>query len=173
MRTIKIPTLVAAALAVTIFSLHAIPNQVGGVGFINFAGMRFENFAEQAETWKPGAKLPGKWENWQDPKNQDSGITVFRLNLTADVFGIRASQVKAQIKNGQVLRFEVVFDKRSTKSASLVNQLATNIGSFTGDRGGADSKSFNHKKINIQLRDDPDGRVVVTISPKATAVVER
>lgn len=173
MKTIKIPTLVATALTVTIFSLHAIPNQVGGVGFINFAGMRFENFAEQAETWKPGAKLPGKWENWKDPKNQDSGILVYRLSLTADVFGIRASQVKAQIKNDRVLRFEIVFDQPSAKSASLVNQLATNIGTFTGDSGGEDSKSFNHKKINIRLRDDPDGRVVVTISPKATAVVKR
>lgn len=172
MKTIKIPTLVAAAFAVTIFSLHAIPNQVG-FGFLNFAGMSFENFAEQTTTWKPGTKLPGKWENWKDPKSQDSGIIVYRLSLTADVFGIRASQVTAQIKDDQVLQFDVVFDKNSTKSASLVNQLTTNIGSFTGDTGGADTKSFYHKKIHIQLREDSDGRVVVTISPKAAAVVER
>lgn len=171
MKTVKIPTLVAVAFAATISSLHAIPNQVGG--FVNFVGMRFEEVAAGEKIWKPRAELPGDWEILRDPKIKDDTLVVFRLNMVADVFGIRASQVTAHIKNDQVLRFDVVFDKNSAKSASLTNQLATNIGSFTGASGGADSKSFDHKKINIQLREDSDGRVVVTISPKAAAVVKR
>jgi len=171
MKTAKTPTLVAATFAATILSLHAIPNQVGG--FINVVGMRFEEVAAGEKIWKPRAELPGDWEILRDPKIKDDTLVVFRLNLVADVFGVRASQVTAKIKDNQVLRFDVVFDKNSTTSASLVNQLTTNIGSFTGQSGGADSKSFSHKKINIQLREDSDGRVVVTISPKAAAVAKR
>ena len=164
----------AMAIAMTALNLQAIPNQVGGVGgFVNIAGMRFENFAGQAATWKPNAKLLGKWEDWKDPSIKDTSIMVYRLNLTADIFGIRASQVTAQVKDEQILSFEAVFDKSASKSASLTEQLATNIQSFTGAKGDADKKKFTHEKIDIQLKDGENGSVVVTFRPKDAAVAVR
>jgi len=165
------PLLLGLVLALSVLNLQAIPNRIGG--FVNPAGMRFENFAGQAKVWKANAKLPGKWEDWKDPGIQDSGILIYRLGLSADVFGIRASQVTVQIKDDKILKFNVVFDKNSVRSASLIDQLATNIQSFTGDSGGKDKKSFVHEKVNIQLKDGEDGSVVVTFSPKAAAVVVR
>ncbi len=171
MKKIETPLLLGFVLALSTLSLQAIPNQIGG--FVNPAGMRFENFAGQAKVWKANAKLPGKWEDWKDPRIQDSGILIYRLGLSADVFGIRASQVTVQIKDDKILKFNVVFDKSSVRSASLFDQLVINIQSFTGDNGGKDKKSFVHEKVNIQLKDGEDGSVVVTFSPKAAAVAVR
>jgi hypothetical protein len=171
MKKIETSFVIAAAFALATLTLQAIPNTVGG--FVNPAGMRFENFVGLANTWKPNAKLPGKWENWKDPKIQDSRVMLYRLGLSADVFGIRATQVTVQIKDDQILQFNVVFDKSSVKSASLVDQLKTNIKSFTGDSGGKDKKTFAHNKINIQLKDGEDGSVIVSFSPKAAAVAVR
>ena len=171
MKKIKTSFMIAMGFALTTLTLQAIPNQVGA--FINPAGMRFENFAGQARTWQANAKLPGKWENWKDPKMQDTSIIMYRLNMTADVFGIRASRITVLIKDDQIIRFDVVYEKSSNKSASLVNQLTTNIKSFTGESGDKDKKIFAHKKINIQLKDGSNGAVIVTISPRAKAVVVR
>ena len=172
MKTIETPLALALAFALTTLTLQAIPNQIN-VGFVNPAGMRFENFVGKASTWKVNAKLPGKWENWKDPKAQDTSIMIYRLGISADVFGIRASQVTVRIKDDKILQFNVVFDKSSSKSESLVNQLITNIQSFTGKSGGKDKKSFAHNKINIQLKDGSNGSLLVTFSPKATAVAVR
>ena len=175
MKKIETSLIIVAIFAVTILTLKAIPNQIGAIGggFINPAGMRFENFAGLANTWKPNAKLPGKWENWKDPKIQDTSIMIYRLSLTADVFGIRASQVTVQIRDEKILQFNVVFDKSSTKSASLIDQLTTNIRSFTGEKGDANKKLYAHNKINIQLKDGANGSIVVTFSPQAAAVAAR
>lgn len=172
MKKMKISLLAVVALTATIFSLHAIPNQIGG--FVNIVGLRFEEIAAGAKIWKPRAKLPGNWETWQDPRIKDSDIVVFRLYMTADVFGIRASRVTAQIKDNQILQFDVVFEQKSVPSKSLVEQLNTNIKIFTGEKSSdANKKSFDHKKINIQLKDGKNDTVIVTISPKAKAVVAR
>ena len=115
----------------------------------------------------------GKWEDWKDPKIQDSSVLIYRLNLTADVFGVRASQVTAQMKDDKVVRFNVVFEKSSSQSGSLIAQLKTNIQSYTGVSGSADKKSFDYKKINIQLKSASNGSVVVVFTPKASAVAVR
>ncbi len=148
--------------------LRAIPNQIGG--FIVSAGMSFENYSEKEDTWKPGAELPGKWEVWANSGDQDSGVEAYRLSLTANVFGIRASQVTALVKDDRILQFNVVFDKKPGRSASLVNQLKTNIRSFTGEKGDTEKRIFAHKNIDIQIKDGSNGSVVVTFSPNATAV---
>ncbi len=173
MKKIATSLFLVLAIHMPTWTLQAIPNQIGNVGFVNPAGMRFENFAGEAKTWKANVKLPGNWENWSDPKNQDSHILVYRLDMPADVFGIRASQVTAQLKNDKVLQFKIVFEKSSSQSASLIDQLTTNIQSFTGESGGTNKNSFRYKKINIQLKGGSNGAVVVTISPQAKAVVLR
>lgn len=174
MKKIKTSFVATMVLTLATLTLQAIPNQIGGVGgFVNVLGMRFENFAEEAKTWKPNAKLPGKWEDWKDPGIKDSSIMVYRLNMTADVFGIRASEVTAQLKDDQVIKFNIVFNKSSFKSASLIDQLTTNIRSFTGESGDAKKKSFAHKNLNIQLKDGSNGEVIVTISSKSAAVAVR
>lgn len=171
MKKIEKSLFVCLAFVLTSLTLHAIPNQIGG--FVNVAGMRFENFAGEAKTWQLNAKLPGKWEDWKDPKIQDSGILIYRLGLTADVFGIRASQITVQVKDDKIIKFDVVFDKNSSKSVSLIDQLTINIKSFTGESGGKEKKSFTHNKINIQLKDESNGSAVVTFSPLSTAVAAK
>lgn len=177
MKKIETYLILGLVFVLTSLTLHAIPNSVGGIlgngGFVNIAGIRFENFAEAEDTWKPNAKLMGKWEDWKDPKIQDSSVLIYRLNLTADVFGVRASQVTAQMKDDKVVRFNVVFEKSSSQSGSLIAQLKTNIQSYTGVSGSADKKSFDYKKINIQLKSASNGSVVVVFTPKASAVAVR
>jgi len=170
---IKIPlalVMVLVLIPLSLTLLRAIPNQIGG--FIATAGIPFENYSEKEDTWKPGAELPGKWEVRANSGDQDqgSGVEAYRLSLTANVFGIRASQVTALVKDDRILQFNVVFDKKPGRSASLVNQLKTNIRSFTGEKGDTEKGIFAHKNIDIQIKDGSNGSVVVTFSPNATAV---
>ncbi|MFK5923812.1 MAG: hypothetical protein QM496_16665 [Verrucomicrobiota bacterium] len=164
---------IALALALLPKSLQAIPNQIGGVGFVNPAGMRFENFAALTSTWKANAKLPGDWQDWQDPLNKDSHVILYRLNMHAEVFGISASQITAQVKDDKISLFKIIFEKSSKQTHNLVDQVITNIRSFTGNTSESDQESFNFKKINIRVQESANGAVIVTIRPQTTAVTSR
>lgn len=164
---------IVLALALMAQKSQAIPNQIGGVGFVNPAGMRFENFAALGKTWQAKSKLPGDWQDWQDPAVKDSGILLYRLDMRADVFGITASRVVAQIKNDQVLLFKIVFEKNSSQAKALINQVTTNVQSFTGKNSEPGQRSFSYKKINIRITETSNGAVIVIIKPQTTTVSSR
>jgi hypothetical protein len=130
-----------AAWLLTATGLFAIPQNFssGGV-FPQQAGMRFEEFAAQKEAWAAD-DLKG---HWSPPKKGEQ-----ILKDDAVVFGIAASEIKAERTGEAVKRFRVSFreDAGKRSKASLYERVTQNIRSFTGDSGradGSDRHTFRH-----------------------------
>lgn len=147
----------------------AIPSTFGG--FINPAGMRLEDFSAQEKTWKSGAHLPGKWENWHDDSVTDSGVELLRLNMSALVFGLPAKAVIVHRRNMQVEKIEVIFepDKKSGDLGKLEKILKRNAATWS-DAKDADNTVKSGAAQYVFTSNAAENRSVVTITPVKNAV---
>ncbi len=129
---------------------QAIPQTVG-TGFFGVAGVQFEQFATDPETWEAGAQIKGHWEKRGD---------ALALADSATVFGLVADEVTAERKGDQIQTIRVVFrpkEKRGGKPADLLGQVTANVRAFTGDMGTSGSSAgtvFKYKAVTITLRAD-------------------
>jgi hypothetical protein len=146
----------------------AIPNQVGGGGFFNLAGMRFEDFAARPETWNPGAKLKATWELWKSPEVTKSEIEVLRLTVSATIFGLSASEVTVERTDEQILRFHAVFrPARESTLAQLEQSLRSNLEAWS-DSAEGDQFQGGASAISLTPRAS-EGDLLVTFSAAASA----
>lgn len=164
-----IPAIAFAIAAATVFAASpppalGIPNVVTG-GFFNMAGMRFEDFAKRPQTWKQDAPLEGKWEIWNDPAITGRDIELLKLSLSAIVFGVPASEVTAQRREGQNVRFSVVFRPDSPGEASrLVQTVRTNAATWAG--GDRDDACLRAGAAEVRWEEGDDGSVTAIFTPK-------
>lgn len=149
-------------------SSDAIPNQVGGGGFFNLAGMRFEDFAAKAEAWKPGAKLKATWELWKSPEVVNSEIELLRLTVPATIFGLASSEVTVQRADEQILLFHAVFrPAQGATLAQLQQSLRTNIEAWS-DSSDGDQFRGGASAITLTTRTS-EGELLVTFSAAGAA----
>jgi hypothetical protein len=156
--------LLSGAWLVTTAASLAIPQNfsTGGV-FALRAGMRFEEFAAEKETWSSG-KLKGDWSGTEDGGEQT-------LQDEAVVFGLPAQEIKVERSSGRVGRFLVRFRSESGKAAKgrLFDRVAQNVRSFTGDSGksaGREAQSFRHQSgVLITVRNKSADQVEVEFRP--------
>lgn len=147
--------------------LRAIPNQIG-IGFINLAGMNFEDFAALADTWQPGARLKATWEPWKSPEVTDTQIELSRLTAPATIFGIPAAEVTARRVDDQPVRFDAVFQPaRGTSLVDLERTLRRNLGTWA-DEAAADHYRAGAARLVVTSRPD-SGEIVVTFTPAKSA----
>jgi hypothetical protein len=151
----------------------AIPNQIGGVGFINPAGMRLEDFAALPGTWETDAKLKGDWEMWSDPAVSDTAIELLHLKNSAVVFGVNAADVTLQRKDSRVHQFRIVFrpDQKSRDLDRLIKVLRTNAALWAD--ADADAATLQKGPVTIAITaNSREGEAVAIITAaKAVAAV--
>ncbi|MCB1237961.1 MAG: hypothetical protein KDM91_23040 [Verrucomicrobiae bacterium] len=158
---------VAAALA--------IPNQVG-VGFINLAGMRLEDFAAQPAVWERDAKLAGDWKLWRDDSVKDTAFEVLKLEQSAVVFGVDSSEVVLWRREGKLERLTVRFesDRRGNGGfETLERNVRTNLSIWadSGSSKGEGGEIFSKGAVEILLQTDAREktvRAIFTRSPRTS-----
>ena len=148
-----------AGVLLWVVSAGAIPQTITTPNiFIRSAGMNFEDFASEPDSWDAKSGLKGHWEAHGD---------TLKLTESATVFGVAADEITAQQKDGQVQSFRVVYrggTRKAGKAADLAAQVMTNVRAFTGDFGTADSgggATFKYKAVTITLSSGPGHEVVV------------
>lgn len=154
---------VAAAGFLFADSASAIPQTVSG-GFLNAAGMSFEQYVASAGPWVRGSELKGPWHS------ERKGI-VELLGLTTDatVFGIPAAQVTAERVDGVIRIFTVRFDDRKMKGAKasaggLYAQVLANISALAGEPKSVSpsgAKVFRYESSFITARKSGAREVIV------------
>ncbi len=124
----------------------ALPNVVGG--FFNVAGMRFEDFANQAKIWKVDAELAGDWKQWSDDSLSSSdNVEVLRLKQRASVFGIPANSVDLYRKDSVIKQFKVDFaDDPKTTIA-----LKANIGAWADGEWDTSGRVIQSSKVALKI----------------------
>jgi hypothetical protein len=151
----------------------AIPQTVGG-GFLNAAGMRFEEFAAARETWLPGAELKGRWLARARKPGAAEGAETLDLAMDAEVFGIPASQVSAERIGGTVRRFVVRFDESKTKTpgkargGDLFARVTTNLQAAVGEpqaKSPGGEMTFRHEASVIVARRAGAREVLIEFTP--------
>lgn len=126
--------------------------------FLRTAGVNFEDFASDPDSWDARTGLKGHWAAHGE---------ILTLTDSAAVFGVAADSVTAQQKDGQVESFRVLFragDKKSGKPADLGEQLTANVRAFTGDSGtklSGGGATFKYKTVTITLWSGSGRDVVV------------
>src|SRR6187402_2444113 len=101
----------------------AIPQTITG-GTV-FAGRNLEQFAGDSATWSPRADLPGPWS----APAPDGSRT---LTDGTVVFGLPASEVRAERSSDRLTRLRVVFRDNGKDRKTLFNRVSQSITAFTG-----------------------------------------
>jgi hypothetical protein len=153
-------TLLTSVLAACVFSgaVLAIPQTFGTGGFFGAVGQQFEDVAFAAV----GAGGENKG-NWAPVRGKDGTL---RLDMTAVVFGVPASEVTAVKAGDSVTKYRVVYrveddKKRGKQTAPLRERVAAGIRTYTG----AEVKGpVSYKGARVTLEDGAKGDVSVEIS---------
>lgn len=147
--------------------LRAIPNQIGA-GFINLAGMHFEDFAALPATWQPGARLKATWEPWKSPDITDTRVELSRLTVPATIFGLPAAEVTVQRIDDLPVRFDAVFQPaRGTSLADFERVLRRNLATWA-DAAATDHYRAGAARLVVTPR-PASGDLVVTFTPAPPA----
>lgn len=147
---------VLAGLALCSASL-AIP-QVFGNRFFGAVGQQFEDFAIAA--LGPGAELKGQWA----PVGGKAGT--MKLDMTAVVFGVPASEITAEKSGDTATKFRVMYRaaddrKRGGQAATLRERVMAGVRVYAG----AEVKgTVIYKGAQIKVADGAKGDVSVEIS---------
>ena len=150
--------------------LHAIPNQIGGIGlpFINPAGMRLEDFANRKAMWLDDAVLKGDWEMWTDTALDDATVELLRLKNHATVYGLGAAEVLLQRRDNRPLRFEVKFSTKDESAPGKTrDQLIANINAWTGSSLELKNSigSLDHENIAVKVDATRNNEVRLILEP--------
>jgi hypothetical protein len=160
----KILVTILAAAALTMSSL-AIP-QTFNQGFNPFfgaVGMQFEDFAGQQDAFGPMEGMKGQWVPIQGKKD------MLKLAMSADVFGIPASEITAQKEGNKVQSYRVAYSakddaKRGKKQKTkLEDRVLAAIGAYTGQSASL-TKPVEHKGVKIAVALEKNGDVFVTFT---------
>lgn len=175
MRTKLLAWAILASLGVGMLiptsSSFAIPTNFGGGGFINPAGMRFEDFAARADSWKQKADLKAPWERWNDSSITDTSIEVIKMSLDALVFGLPADQVLAYRKDETVHRFVVGFRPGKDRTLTdLDSAVRRNLGVWA-DSGSGNTFTKGATQIEILPAQDQEDLIQVSFTPAKAATV--
>lgn len=143
----------------------AIPNNFGGGGFINPAGMRFEDFAALPDSWAPKADLKAPWERWSDDTVDDTSVEIIKMSLGAIIFGIPADEVVAYRKDEAVQRFVVGFRPTEDRPIKqLESAVRRNLGIWA-DSGKENSYLKGGILIELLPTEAEEDRVRVSFRP--------
>ncbi len=149
-------TSVLTGLALCCASL-AIP-QVFGNRFFGAIGQQFEDFAIAAVG--PGAELKGEWVPVRGKEDSK------RLDMTAVVFGVPASEITAENSGSSGMRYRVVYRaaddrKRGAKAATLRERITAGVRAYAGSEAKG---TATYKGAQIKVEDATKGDVSVVIS---------
>jgi hypothetical protein len=152
----------------------AIPQTVGGGGFLGAVGVPFEQFATARDTWAPGADLKGRWQPRGRQAASAEGVETLDLAVDANVFGIPAAQISAE-KAGEVLRRIVVrFEESEAKtggnarSGDLFARVTSNLRAMAGEpkaKSPGGDLTFRHDAAQIVARRAGAKEVMVEFTP--------
>ncbi len=129
-------------------------------GFFGAAGQQFEDFA--VASLDPGADMKGKWAVVAGKEG------TLRLDMTAVVFGVPASEVIAQKSGDHVSKYIVTYSsaddrKRGKSDAPLKNRVIAGVSAYTGGDVKAKQPAV-YKGTQFLVQDGAKGDVVVEIS---------
>ena len=144
--------------AMSVAPLQALPDQIGlVVGDLNASGQRLEDIALNQAVWDGENELAGQWEDLHSENDTET----FLLKEPAIVFGVKAAQVRASKKNGQLTAFNIGFrpvEGVAPTQDSLAKMLQKNIEAYTGTSPKTDGAE--NKKHHFTF-----GLFVITLSP--------
>lgn len=152
----------------------AIPQTVGGGGFLGAVGVPFEQFATARDTWAPGAELKGRWQPRGRQVASAAGVETLDLAVDANVFGIPAAQVSAEKSGGVVRRIVVRFDESKGKAGGnarggdLFARVTSNIQAMAGEpkaKSPGGDLTFRHEAAQIVARRAGAKEVLVEFTP--------
>ena len=152
----------------------AIPQSVGaGAGFLRAVGMTFDQYATSADPWTPGAELKGPWVQRGTQAANAGRVITSDLGVDAAVFGIPATQVSVERRDGTVLRFTVQFDDAKVKTGksrtvALLDQVIANVTALAGEPKSVSpsgEKTFRYESSLIAVRKSDTKGVIVEFTP--------
>jgi hypothetical protein len=164
---------VLAALVLLAENACAIPQTFGnGNGFLNAAGVTFDQYVTSADPWAAGAELKGPWRVPGKLVKTDAA-EMFLLSTDATVFGIPAAQISAERVAGAVRRFTVIFDERKQRNAKahsggLYDQVLANLTALAGAAKSVAPdgvKTFRHGSSHITVQRSVGNEVIVEFTP--------
>src|SRR5688572_25455800 len=122
--------LAGAALTMSTLAIPQTFNQ-GFNPFFGAVGMQFEDFAGQQDAFGPVAGMKGQWVPISGKKD------ALKLAMTADVFGLPATEITAQKSGGNVVSYRVAYSakddaKRARQKSKLQDRVLAAIGAHTG-----------------------------------------
>jgi hypothetical protein len=153
---------------------EAIPQTVGGGGFLGAVGVPFEQFATARNTWAPGAELKGRWQPRGRQVASAEGVETLDLTVDANVFGIPAAQVSAEKAGGILQRIVVRFDESKAKAAGharggdLYARVTSNLQAMAGEpktKPPGGDLTFRHEAARIVARRAGAREVLIEFTP--------
>jgi hypothetical protein len=153
--------LTGAALTMSSLAIPQTFNQ-GFNPFFGAVGMQFEDFAGQENAFGPVAGVKGQWVPIQGKKD------TLKLAMSADVFGIPASEITAQKSGETVVSYRVAYRakddaKRTKQKTKLEERVLAAIGAYTGQSTSL-TKPVEHKGVKIAVALEKNGDVLVTFT---------
>ncbi|MEM8955656.1 MAG: hypothetical protein AAGD22_15995 [Verrucomicrobiota bacterium] len=163
--------------AISMASLHALPDRIGFLFDGANSPAPLENSALSQAVWSGDEELAGQWK----ALSEKNGIATFVLVNPAIVFGVMADQVRADRESETLTAIKIGFSPGEQVAADsqdeLIAMLQNNIESFTGispEVSDSDSKEsrFGLEDFIITLTPgfaDAVEVLIVPASPKTVA----
>ena len=156
MNTKPIPrrALISAALVACAFLLgsarpaRALPNSIGGNGFLGAANMNFEDFIASVAPWGKDAPLKGDWT----PVTSGGKSETLKLKQTAVVFGLAAQEVTINKEDGALRSARIRFvDEKKGGGGNLAVRLRRAISAWAGADFPAEASVLKAKGVSIEV----------------------
>jgi hypothetical protein len=160
MKTI-LSVLTSCALVTIAFSIPQTFNNNANV-FGNVVGQPLEDVVVQAAAFDPGVEPKGEWTPAAGKPN------VLKLELSAIVFGVPASEVTIERKDKAVAKYRVIYGaaddrKRGKQQNSLEARVLAGISAYTG-KSATTREPIIFKGTKIEVTRAKNGDVTVEIT---------
>jgi hypothetical protein len=151
----------SGALVTIVFAIPQTFNSNNN-GFVNAVGQQVEDVVAQGAAFEPGAEPKGQWSPVAGKAD------VLKLELSAVVFGVPASEVTAERKNNAVTKYRIVYGasddrKRGKQQNSLEARVLAGISAYTG-KSATTREPIAHKGAKIAVTRTKNGDVTVEIT---------
>ena len=140
----------------------AIPQTFNNNTFVNAVGQPLEDAVAQVAAFEPGVEPKGQWSSVAGKPD------VLKLELSAVVFGVPASEVTAERKNNAVAKYRIVYGadddrKRGKQQSSLEARVLAGISAYT-EKPATLREPIVYKGVKIAVLRGKRGDVIVEIS---------
>ena len=135
----------------------ALPNTIGGNGFLGAANMNFEDFIATVAPWGKDAPLKGEWA----PVLSEGKKQTLKLKQTAVVFGLAAKEVTVEKEDGKLVLAKVSFVDEKKGAGNLSVRLRRAIAAWAGADFAAEASVLKAKGLSLEVSGGAQSALVV------------